>query len=125
MKQLNSTRRGFLFFLFGLPLLSFKAWAAKKTVKTTEAEASAALVKETEPMPQALKYSSDAAKATAHTNKKSTCANCLQYSQAVDASGKDIKVAGSLVGGCALFNGGKGYVKAGGWCMSWFEAPAS
>ncbi len=117
------SRRSFLLSLVVLPFTSLMSWAAeKKTVTTTEADASKALVKPTDMMPKAMKYSEKAEKATARTDKKANCASCMHYSQAITADKKEIKVKGQPVGACALFDGGKGYVKAGGWCMSWFKA---
>lgn len=116
-------RRHFLLSLVVLPFTSLKSWAAaKKTVTTTEADASKALVKPTDAMPAALKYVENADKATTRTDKAAKCSNCMHYSQAVTADKKDIKVKGQAVGSCALFDGGKGYVNAGGWCLSWFKA---
>lgn len=124
MNTLN--RRSFLFSLVAAPfaLLSAVALAAVKTVTTTEADATKALVKEKDAMPAALKYVEAAEKAPTRTNKESKCSNCMHYSKAVTADGKDILIKGSGVGACALFNAGKGYAKAGGWCMSWFQNPA-
>jgi hypothetical protein len=121
-------RRSFLVSLLALPFgfLSALALAVNKikTVTTTEAEATKSLVKEKDAMPAALKYQEVAEKAATRTNKESKCSNCMHYSKAITADEKDILVKGSGVGACALFNGGKGYAKAGGWCMSWFQLPA-
>src|SRR5262249_52280353 len=100
------------------------AHAAKKTVTTTESEASAALAKEKDPMPAAMKYSEAAEKAPSRKDQSAKCDNCMHYSSAVDKSGKPVLVKGSAVGSCALFNAGKTFVKAGGWCSGWFKAPA-
>ncbi len=123
MKSLFN-RRSFLLSLVAAPFALLAAVAAAKTVTTTEADASKALVKEKDAMPAALKYQEVAEKAPTRTNKESKCSNCMHYSKAVAADGKAIPVKGSEVGACALFNAGKGYVKAGGWCMSWFQMPA-
>jgi hypothetical protein len=127
MARFTLNRRAFLMSLISAPfaLVSALAWAARKTVTTTEADATKALVKETDAMPAALKYNADAKKAAGRTNKSAVCSNCMQYAHAVDASGKDIKVKGAAVGSCALFAATKGYVTADGWCMSWFQAPAA
>jgi len=119
-------RRSFLFSLVAAPFafVGQRVFAAKKTVTTTAEAASKALVKPTDMMPAALKYVEKADKAPTRTDKKANCATCMHYSQAVGADGKDIKVGGEAVGSCALFDGGKGYVKSGGWCMSWFASPA-
>lgn len=115
-------RRSFLFSLFILPFTSVSSWAAaKKTVTTTEADAAKALVKTTDMMPAALKYVEKADKAPTRTDKTAKCLDCMHYAQAVTADKKEIKVKGDAVGSCALFDAGKGYVKAGGWCMSWFK----
>ncbi len=127
MARFTLNRRAFLMSVIAAPMafVSALAWAARKTVTTTEADASKALVKETDAMPAALKYKADAKKATGRTNPKADCSNCMQYVQAVGADGKDIKVNGTAVGSCALFASTKGYVTSNGWCMSWFQAPAA
>jgi hypothetical protein len=125
MKQFILNRRSFLFSMVAAPIafLASVARAAQKTVTTTAADATKALVKEKDAMPSALKYSEVASKAPTRTKKESNCANCMHFSKAVGADGAAVKVGGSEVGACALFDAGKGYVKAGGWCMSWFQAP--
>jgi hypothetical protein len=118
------SRRAFLMSVVAAPFafVSALALAAKKTVTTTAEKATTGLVKETDAMPAALKYSADAKKAKARSNPSSKCSSCMQYTQAVGADGKEIKVAGAAVGTCTLFGGGTGYVKADGWCMSWYQA---
>lgn len=68
--------------------------------------ADALLVTADDPTAKALKYVSDAAKAT-DAKPGSKCANCKLYQGAADAA----------QGGCLLFPGKS--VKAAGWCMSW------
>jgi hypothetical protein len=68
--------------------------------------ADAPLVTEDDPTAKALKYVSDAGKATG-AKPGSKCANCTLYQGA----------AGSSEGPCQLFSGK--HVKAAGWCMSW------
>ena len=68
--------------------------------------AEAPLVTADDPTAKALKYVSDASKAT-DAKPGSKCANCALYQG----------VAGSSQGGCQLFPGKA--VKASGWCMSW------
>jgi hypothetical protein len=118
-------RRTFLFALAAVPFAVFhRAFGIeKKTVKTTVAEAKAGLVKVTDTMPAALQYV-EKAQSTKNPSFKvgSNCMNCMQYSQAVGSDGKEIKVDGKSVGSCAIFNVGKGFVTADGWCMSWFAA---
>jgi hypothetical protein len=102
------------------------------TVNTTADKAKAALVDVAradtpkangyDTMAKALKY--------VHKSEKADqkCVGCMHYVKAVDAAGKDIQVdvGGSKqgVGSCKLFEAGKGYVAANGWCMSWFKMPA-
>jgi len=64
------------------------------------------LVTSDDPTAKALKYVSDASKAT-DAKPGSKCANCSLYQGA----------AGSAQGGCMLFPGKA--VKATGWCASW------
>jgi High potential iron-sulfur protein len=64
------------------------------------------LVTADDPTAKALKYVTDASKAT-DAKPGSKCANCSFYQGA----------AGSAQGGCALFPGKA--VKSAGWCMSW------
>jgi len=64
------------------------------------------LVSADDPTAKALKYVSDASKAT-DAKPGSKCANCSFYQGA----------AGSAQGACPLFPGKA--VKAAGWCMSW------
>ena len=64
------------------------------------------LVTDDDPTAKALKYVSDASKATG-AKPGSKCANCSNYQGA----------AGSAQGGCVLFPGKA--VKATGWCSSW------
>jgi hypothetical protein len=64
------------------------------------------LVAADDPTAKALKYVSDASKAT-DAKPGSKCANCALYQGA----------AGSAQGGCLLFPGKA--VKATGWCASW------
>jgi hypothetical protein len=64
------------------------------------------LVTEDDPTARALKYVSDASKATG-AKPGSKCANCSNYQGG----------AGSAQGGCLLFPGKA--VKASGWCSSW------
>jgi High potential iron-sulfur protein len=64
------------------------------------------LVTEDDPTAKALKYVSDASKATG-AKPGSKCASCTLYQGA----------AGSSLGPCQLFPGKA--VKAAGWCMSW------
>ena len=71
------------------------AWAAELPLVTTD-----------DPTAKALKYTSDASKAT-DAKAGSKCANCTLYQGA----------AGSAQGGCLLFPGKA--VKATGWCSSW------
>ena len=68
--------------------------------------ADAPLVTADDPTGKALKYVSDASKAT-DAKPGSKCANCQLYQGA----------AGSAQGGCLLFPGKA--VKASGWCSSW------
>jgi hypothetical protein len=64
------------------------------------------LVTADDPVAKALKYVSDASKASG-AKPGSRCANCSNYQGA----------AGSAQGGCVLFPGKA--VKATGWCSSW------
>lgn len=64
------------------------------------------LVTPDDPTAKALKYVSDASKATG-AKPGSKCANCSNYQGA----------AGSAQGGCLLFPGKA--VNASGWCSSW------
>jgi hypothetical protein len=64
------------------------------------------LVSADDPTARALKYASDASKASV-SQPGSKCANCANYQGA----------AGSTEGACLLFPG-KG-VKAAGWCSGW------
>lgn len=64
------------------------------------------LVTEDDPTAKALKYVSDASKASG-AKPGSKCANCSNYQG----------TAGSAQGGCLLFPGKA--VKATGWCSSW------
>ena len=66
----------------------------------------APLVTADDPTAKALKYVSDAGKAT-DAKPGSTCANCRLYQGA----------AGATQGGCLLFPGKS--VKSSGWCSSW------
>jgi hypothetical protein len=68
--------------------------------------ADAPLVTEDDPTAQALKYVSDAGKATG-AKPGSKCATCALYQGA----------AGSSQGPCQIFPGKS--VKAAGWCTSW------
>jgi High potential iron-sulfur protein len=77
----------------------------------TAAAADAPLVTDDDPTAKALKYVSDASKATG-AKPGSKCANCALYQGA----------AGSAQGGCLLFPGKS--VKAAGWCSSWTPKPA-
>ncbi len=65
------------------------------------------LVTADDPTAKALKYVSDASKASPDAKPGSKCANCSLYQGAV----------GSAQGGCLLFPGKA--VKASGWCASW------
>ncbi len=120
-------RRSFLLGMFLAPfaVLTRVVHAARKTVKSTVKDATAALVKEDGMMQKALKYSAEAKKAKGRSNPSSVCSNCMQYSAAIGEDGKDILVAGKPVGSCMLFDAGKGFVPANGWCMSWYAAPAA
>ena len=69
--------------------------------------AEAPLVTEDDPTAKALKYVSDAGKATGGAKPGSKCANCTFYQGA----------AGSPQGPCQIFPGKT--VKAAGWCLSW------
>ena len=62
---------------------------------------------ESDPTAKALNYATDAAKATARTDKTATCSTCNFF------TGK----AGAAVGPCSVF-GGK-LVSAKGWCSAW------
>ena len=64
------------------------------------------LVTDSDPIAKALKYVSDASKATG-AKPGSKCANCSNYQGG----------AGSPQGGCLLFPGKA--VKSAGWCSSW------
>jgi hypothetical protein len=66
---------------------------------------------EDDPTAKALKYVSDASKATG-AKPGSKCGNCALYQGG----------AGSAQGGCLLFPGKS--VKATGWCSSWAAKPA-
>jgi hypothetical protein len=68
--------------------------------------ADAPLVAADDPTAKALKYVTDASKAT-DAKPGSKCANCRLYQGAAD----------SAQGGCLLFPGKS--VKAAGWCSSW------
>ena len=59
-----------------------------------------------DPMAKALKYTTDASKAT-DAKPGSKCANCALYQGA----------AGSAQGGCTIFPAKS--VNAAGWCLSW------
>lgn len=124
MKNDSLNRRMFIASLLGLPFALFTkaAWAAKKSITSTEVDAAKSLVKESSPMPSALKYKAEGSKAAGRTNASANCGNCMHYAQAVGSDGKEIKVKGELVGTCALFDGGKGMVAAKGWCLSWVAA---
>jgi hypothetical protein len=65
MKHFILNRRSFLFSMVAAPIafLASAARAAQKTVTTTAADATKALVKEKDAMPSALKYSEAASKA--------------------------------------------------------------
>ena len=143
---MSQSRRRFIQTAFWTPVafsLGFSRWlraeapaaaaAKKKTVSTTEAVAKAGIVdvkradtpqtRQADTMAKALRY--------VHKSEKADqrCDNCMQYAAAVDASGKeitvDIKGGGKhKVGSCQLFEAGKGFVSADGYCMSWFKTPA-
>jgi len=70
------------------------------------AAADAPLLTEDDPTAKAVKYVSDARKASA-AKPGSKCTNCALYQGA----------AGSAQGGCLLFPGKQ--VKSTGWCTSW------
>lgn len=72
--------------------------------------ADAPLVSEDDPTAKALKYVSDASKATG-AKPGSKCGNCALYQGG----------AGSAQGGCLLFPGKS--VMATGWCSSWAAKP--
>jgi len=105
-------RRSFLRSLAFFPLA---AWLGRN-VFAADAKADAAvgkkLVKPTDPLPSALKYTDDAKKAPKELRKSNDmmCKTCIQYTKKTTLKGEE-------VGTCNLFNGG--YVKSGGWCMSW------
>jgi hypothetical protein len=72
----------------------------------TASAADLPLVSADDPTANALKYVTDASKATG-AKPGSKCANCTLYQGA----------AGSAQGGCLLFPGKA--VKSSGWCSSW------
>jgi hypothetical protein len=72
----------------------------------TAAAADLPLIAADDPTAKALKYVTDASKATG-AKPGSKCANCTLYQGA----------AGSAQGGCLLFPGKA--VKSTGWCSSW------
>ncbi|GEM_PF-6199898 len=109
------------------------AAAKKKTVTTTEAVAKAGIVDVKRADTPQTRQADTMAKALRYVHKTDKpdqkCDNCMQFSWAVDASGKeitvDIKGGGKQkVGSCQLFETGKGFVAAEGYCMSWFKTPA-
>jgi hypothetical protein len=73
--------------------------------------ADAPLLTEDDPTAKALKYVSDASKASG-AKPGSKCGSCALYQGA----------AGSAQGGCLLFPGKS--VKSTGWCSSWAQKPA-
>jgi hypothetical protein len=73
--------------------------------------ADAPLLTEDDPTAKALKYVSDASKASG-AKPGSRCGNCALYQGA----------AGSAQGGCLLFPGKS--VKSTAWCSSWAQKPA-
>jgi len=75
-------------------------------IRRTPAAEAAPLVSADDPTAKALKYVSDASKAT-DAKPGSKCGNCSLYQGA----------GGSTEGGCLLFPGKS--VKAAGWCSSW------
>jgi High potential iron-sulfur protein len=75
------------------------------------AAADAPLPKEDDPTATAVKYVSDARRASG-AKPGSKCANCALYQGA----------AGSAQGGCLLFPGKQ--VKSAGWCTSWAAKPS-
>ena len=90
----------------GVALLPMAA-ASLRTVVAADAP----LVTEDDPTAKALKYVSDASKATG-AKPGSKCGNCALYQGA----------AGSAQAGCLLFPGKS--VKSSGWCSSWAAKPA-
>jgi len=73
--------------------------------------ADAPLVTDDDPTAKALKYVSDASKASG-AKPGSKCGNCALYQG----------TAGSTQGGCLLFPGKS--VKSTGWCSSWTAKPS-
>jgi hypothetical protein len=99
---IDKVRRGLLKKVtLGMVLIPV-AGAALKTAVAADAP----LVTADDPTAKALKYTTDASKAT-DAKPGSKCANCALYQGA----------AGSSQGGCLLFPGKS--VMASGWCMSW------
>ncbi len=79
------------------------------------ANAQEKLVTDADPVAKALKYVSDATKATrvdklGVPGNKQTCANCAMYT-------KGAKVEGKEAGKCSMIPGGP--VTAAGWCTGW------
>jgi hypothetical protein len=88
-------------------------WArGQKLFAAGDAEIEKKLVKESDPMPAALRYHRDATKVEVGMRKSNdmVCRNCVQYT-------KKATYKNAEVGTCTLFQ--MGYVTSGGWCMSW------
>ena len=97
----NSRRRFIRIGVAGLAAVPFAG------VLVSREAAAADVLSDSDPTAKALNYTTDAAKATARTDKSATCANCNFY------TGK----AGAADGPCSVF-GGK-LVTAKGWCSAW------
>jgi hypothetical protein len=103
----DESRRGLLKKVaLGVALLPLAAAALRRA-----RAADAPLVTDDDPTAKALKYVSDASKASA-AKPGSKCGNCALYQGA----------AGSAQGGCLLFPGKS--VKSSGWCSSWTAKPS-
>jgi hypothetical protein len=100
----ESRRRLLKNITFGMALLPLAV------APLTVVAADAPLVAADDPTAKALKYVSDASKATG-AKPGSKCANCALYQGA----------AGSAQGGCLLFPGKS--VTSIGWCSSWAAKP--
>ena len=101
-EQSSTSRRRFI--RIGVAGLAAVPFAG--VLVSREAVAADAL-SESDPTAKALNYSTDAAKATARTDKTAICSTCNFF------TGK----AGAADGPCSVF-GGK-LVSAKGWCSAW------
>jgi High potential iron-sulfur protein len=105
-QDINESRRRLLKKVtLGVALLPVAAASLR-----TAGAADAPLVTEDDPTAKALKYVSDASKATG-AKPGSHCGNCALYQGGAAAQG-----------GCLLFPGKS--VKSAGWCSSWAPKPA-